>query len=126
MPAYHILTREYTYTDYVYEGGGPTYTDRDWCIVNAVNKRQARGAGVKHLRRMKAGIFDDGECPFKGLEVWLVEDIPSSVDDVEGMTIEEQIQHAAHCGNFFDAIRDAEMQRIKALSDYHDALQGMD
>lgn len=84
---YAITSGEYTYTEVVCGGQGPTYGSRDFCYVRAENKKQAKVFGVRAFREMGAeSVSEPDYCPFTGMKVELVADpewLQGIVDDEE-------------------------------------------
>lgn len=90
-----VVSRAYSYTDVIdFWIGGPRYDDgRDYAVVMAANKRDARGKGVRafyqqNKKHFHKGVFDEGACPFRGM----------SVEPADAETLED----AKDSGYFYD------------------------
>lgn len=106
MPVYNVFSGEQV--DWGYNSYEPPEYYKEWCVVTAENKKQARTNGVKAFRKMKCDFLSNGENPFKGLTVELALEYPESGDKNDPFeytppfTVLDLIEEAKAQGVFYD------------------------
>lgn len=76
MSKWIVVSREYSYVEPVLDdGSGPTHYTCDVVEVDAENKKEARIAALKELRKLTRGFIyeTNGENPFGGMKIFLKE-----------------------------------------------------